>query len=158
MEEFKNRNLPVKGILSPAVFKDSIRIGYDVADIQTGKTIPLCRTDVEKEGTQIGNFIFMHEGLEFGNRVLEKSNLMNAKFVIVDEVGPLELKEEGWTISLDRLMGERISHLLIVVRESLIERVKERWNIQPEAVWNLNSVNTEELFLEIINKVGNNIN
>jgi len=55
-------------------------------------------------------------------------------------------------------MGERISHLLIVVRESLIERVKERWNIQPEAVWNLNSANTEELFLEIINKVGDNIN
>ncbi len=158
VEEFKNRNIPVSGILSLAVIIDSVRIGYDVADIQTGKTVPLCRTDVEREGSRIGNFTFLHEGLEFGNRVLEKSNIIDASFVIVDEVGPLELKEEGWTISLNRLMAEKISHLLIVVRESLIERVKERWKIQPETVWNLNSVNSEELFLEIINKIGNNNN
>lgn len=50
--------------------------------------------------------------------------------VIVDEVGPLELRGRGWSERLSELLREPKSVLIIAVRKSHIEDVIEKFNIR----------------------------
>lgn len=149
-EEFRRLQHGVGGILSPVVRKDSMRIGYDVMNIQTGERVPLCRNEPNGAGIKIGEWIFRDDGIRFGHASLDPSSLIACDLVIVDEVGPLELENKVWATSLDRLLGSFPCPIILAVREYLIERVQDRWSFTPECVWKIEGNNSGELLKEIV--------
>ena len=157
-EEFRQRQRSVRGILSPVVRMDSMRIGYDVMNIQTGERVPLCRNDPDGVGIAIGEWIFRDDGIRFGNVSLDPSSLIASDLVIVDEVGPLELENKVWATSLDRLVGSSPCPIILTVREHLIERVQNRWSFIPQFVWKTEVGNSAELLKEIMEVLINSYN
>ena len=57
---------------------------------------------------------------------LEHAAQARHQVVIVDEVGPLEVRGDGWSRQLDRL-AERRGFTLFAVRRSLAAEVAGRW-------------------------------
>jgi nucleoside-triphosphatase THEP1 len=116
----------VRGILAHRVMEEERLIGYDLEVIGEGKRASLARrggTGLEK----IGPFAFSKAGLALGRRALRESAA--AQVVIVDEIGPLELKEGGWAREVVELLRESGAALVLVVREDLSDEVR-RW-VQP---------------------------
>jgi nucleoside-triphosphatase THEP1 len=148
--EFQQRQHKIGGILSPVVWMDSNRIGYDVINIQNGKRVPLCRNEPDGTGIKIGEWIFRDDGIQFGQTALDPSSLIPCDLVIIDEVGPLELDNKVWATSIDRLIHSSTCPIILVVREHLIERVQDRWSLVPEFVWKIEGGNSGELLKEII--------
>jgi hypothetical protein len=58
--------------------------------------------------------------------------------VVVDEVGPLELTGGGWAPSLGPLLGLKGVRHLWVVREGLVERVRQAWDLHEPLVVEVN--------------------
>jgi nucleoside-triphosphatase THEP1 len=145
VNEFQMRELRLSGIISPVVYKESTLVGFDVVDIQNQNRIPLCRISSERKEIKVGDFKFFGEGISFGNNALDLKNLSDCKLVIIDEVGPLELEGKGWAASLDRIINNLSCPLLLVVRESLLEKVKERWKFVFENIWKISPVNKKEI-------------
>jgi nucleoside-triphosphatase THEP1 len=111
----------VRGVLAHRVVEEGRLIGYDLEVIGEGKRVPLAR----KSGTgleKIGPFAFSEAGLALGRRTLRESAA--AQVVIVDEIGPLELKGGGWTKEVVELLRESSAALVLVVREELSARVR----------------------------------
>jgi nucleoside-triphosphatase THEP1 len=145
VKEFQIRELRVDGIISPVVYNESTRFGFDVVNIQNQNRTPLCRVSSEEKCIKVGDFEFFEEGIRFGNDTLDLKNLSRCKLVIIDEVGPLELEGNGWAVSLDRIIDNLSCPLLLVVRENLFEKVKERWKFDPEHVWKIERENKKEI-------------
>jgi nucleoside-triphosphatase THEP1 len=157
-EEFRRRQRSVGGILSPVVRMDSMRIGYDVINIQNGERAPLCRNEPDGTGIKIGEWIFRNDGIQFGQTALDPSSLITCDLVIIDEVGPLELDNKVWATSIDQLIRSSTCPIILVVREHLIERVQDRWSLVPEFVWKIEGGNSGELLKEIMEVLVNSNN
>ena len=109
------------GVLSPDV--DGLRQLYNVRD---KIYLSWQKTEKEKENdVAIGRFIFDQDAfdtaMDWLNDHLEDPAL---NFIILDEVGPLELNGKGWDSWLrNALFSLGDTSLILVVRENLVEEV-----------------------------------
>ncbi len=123
----RTRGYLVGGVLSPGSWSDGTRAAYRVLNLLTGESRPLARRSGEPGPVRQGPFVFDLAGLEFGLAALADAAARRADLVIVDEVGPLELRSEGWAPELDRFHAEATCPMLWVVRPGLLEQVRQRW-------------------------------
>ena len=121
------RGLRVAGVLSIGHWDNGTRSGYQVRDLFTGETRWLARRSQQGGQLRYGQFSFEPEGFELGRRALAAGAVRGAELLIVDEVGPLELRGLGWARELDWLHQQRPCPMIWVVRPSLLEPVQRRW-------------------------------
>ncbi|MFH1011226.1 MAG: nucleoside-triphosphatase [bacterium] len=116
VSEWRQSGKDVRGLLAHRVMEDGCPIGYDMEVIGEKKRSVLAR----KEGIGIertGPFVFFDEALARGRRALRDA--AKADIVVVDEVGPLELRGGGWASEVERLLSESEAVVIFVVREDL---------------------------------------
>jgi nucleoside-triphosphatase len=107
------------GVTSPAVFENGVKTGILVEDVRRGETRPLAA--LEARGTfdlPVGKWFFDRAMLTWGDQVLTSSPPCD--LLIVDELGPLELLQQGgWQAALDVLHGDGFRLALVVLRPEL---------------------------------------
>lgn len=125
----KDKGVSVGGILALRIVEDGITTGYDVSDISTGVRTPFLR-QTGSETIGVERFTIIDAGYRAGYIALDPDINRGKSVVIVDEVGPLELRGRGWSQRLNELLLEPESILIIAVRENLTEAVIEKFNIK----------------------------
>ena len=110
------RGLSVGGILAPAIMHTGRCVGYNIVDLATGRTSHLATID-GPGAEQVGRFFLLSDGLAMGRAALEQVIEQPPRLVIVDEVGPLELKGGGWADYLDPLIRRKDPTIFTVRRE-----------------------------------------
>ena len=123
------------GICAAGLWQNGTRTGFDLIDLSSGTRVPLCRRGASGgTAAAAGEFRFFKEGLETGIKALSPESLAGADAVFVDEIGPLELDGGGWAEPLEVLLENQKAPLVIVVRNSLLDRVRARWGLLGRAV------------------------
>lgn len=145
IDEVQKKSISVSGILQIGVWKENVRHGFDLLDIQTNDSIPLCRTDASDEGIVTGKFIFKPDAIQHGRSILSISKISKADVVIIDEIGPLELSGEGWAKPLSELAEHYTGILIIVVRKSLIDEMCRNFVIVPSLVLDIDKISVNEM-------------
>ena len=121
------------GILTPNV--EGRRVLLDIA---TGNQHML-ELQIRLEcSISIGRFHFDNEVFRIGRDILLQAKCNSPEWLVVDEVGPLEIKRrEG----LEPALGAIVEHykrsgsnLLLVVRDSLLEEVVRHYNLENSVV------------------------
>lgn len=123
LSSLTDRGCRCAGILSRVVFHNGRRIGYDLINIATKETMPLIRlTGYEAwlPGEQIsfGNYSFSLSSFRQGNGILK--NITGSDIIVIDEIGHLELRGEGFSPGLRYVLNHLSCPLVLVVRESLL--------------------------------------
>jgi nucleoside-triphosphatase THEP1 len=137
----------VGGILQHVVWQDGERCGYDVEDLATGRTAPLCR--LKSAGSpavrawEAGPFEFLPRGVALGRRAIRRAG--GADLVLIDEVGLLEAAGRGWAPLLDRLVNGRRGSMAWVVRRGLVDAVSARWCDRPPIVVDAATIEVEQM-------------
>lgn len=125
----KDRGLPIAGILATGLWKDNLRHGFDLTDLKTGITTPLARRVSRQESRAITPFEFFDQGMAAGKGALDAKSCAHARMIMVDEVGKLELMDQGWAPFLTGLiLIPRAVHVWIV-RENLVKAVCRHWHL-----------------------------
>jgi len=135
IENLKIKNIKIGGIYSQKIIENNKRIGYDLVDINTNKSIVFLRKTDNEKSEKIGIFSIFPKAIEFGIESLKPENNRANQLIIIDEIGNLELSEKAWAKSLTELLNFKKNHLLIVVREDLTEKIIEKWNLQNFSVF-----------------------
>jgi nucleoside-triphosphatase THEP1 len=134
------------GILSPAVNNDGKRKGYDVRDLRTGLSVPLCRVGGPATGIVSGPYAFSPAGIAFGRKALDARSLAGMDVVCIDEIGPLELGGDGWAPATRELLKHLDAPLILVVRSSLLDQLSSFLDRDPEAFWHPSTTTDREAF------------
>jgi len=113
------RGLELRGFLSPAVTDASGARGYDLVEIGTGRRQPYLRRDGEKGAERTGPYAFVAGTLERARSIVRGPGPRGG-ILVVDEVGPCELRGGGLWPALRAALGRAEETLLLVAREEII--------------------------------------
>ena len=112
----------VYGILTPVLNKSRVFV-----DAHTKEQFPMEATGAE-ETILVGRFVFSKTNFEKAIQIIRNA-IHKTGWLIIDEIGPLELKGEGFHDVLKEVLAARNEKIVLVVREAMTELVKEYFNI-----------------------------
>jgi len=111
----------VGGVLSPAIEKQGQRVGSNAVDLLTSREVPFARLSRLKRfkgGESVGDYTISRRGISFACRAIERAVESRCDWVLIDEVGPLELRGKGLMPAVELALASPVN-VLIVVRTSL---------------------------------------
>ncbi len=129
IQHLQQKKYRISGFLALAVMEGEYRSGFDLYNIQTSEMTGLCTLKPTHGWIKQGSFYFNPLGLQKGNEILSGIISDHAHLVVVDEVGPLELSNQGWAKAMGDLCQTTQIPQLWVVRKSLVDKVARNWNV-----------------------------
>ena len=144
IELLRDQSLSIAGFTALSVPHDGPSGSFNMLDLGSGKIIPLASRRFYEGWEQVGNFFFNPEGIGMGNRILEDALRTEHDILIVDEIGPFELEGKIWAESLTPILERRACPVLLVVRESLVTAVVQKWNLQDAVLINIRQLNPDQ--------------
>jgi len=152
VEELKAGNVSVKGIYSPRIMADGQTAGYDVVDIDSGFRVPFLRVDSESESKKIGRYSINPAAIEAGLKSLSVALNSNPDVIVADEIGKMELGNEGWFEKLGGVL-KGSSILVFAVRDSFVEEIVNKFEMKDYSVMPV----SEHLYLELARMIKDRI-
>ncbi len=117
----------VEGFVTLEVRERGRRIGFKLHDLRSGEELWLAK--VGEGYPKVGKYVVFLNSID---RFAEKLNSYGGKLVIVDEVGPMELKSEKFIRAMEELI-ESPKNLLVTVhyksKHPLVERIKREFDL-----------------------------
>lgn len=129
VETLKNQSISIGGILSPRITENGNTTGYDIVDITTNERVAFLRKTGDEKLPKIGSYSILSEGINKGCHALKNSQ-NNNQVVVIDEVGRLELNNEGWAENIKSLLNGSKRNLILSVRDRFMEEVIDKWHLK----------------------------
>ena len=155
IEILKLRNLKIGGFVSPSIWENNTLFGYDLLDVLTNKKLILSRTSGNDKMPKVGSYFFNMDCIVFGEKVIDVKNLEGVDVVVIDEVGPWELKNQGWAKSINKIVKHIEKPMIWVVRESIVDKVVENWSLDNPEIIEVSNNNIEIISSKISKLVNN---
>ncbi len=150
VEQLKQNGLSIGGFISPSVNEKNIFVGYDLISLKDYRVYQLSRITGSEDMPRVGNFYFNNVTIAMGHQLLNVSHLENTDMVVIDEVGPWEIKNNGWASSINSLLKLYDKPMIWVVRESIIAKAIEQWTIHKPLIINAKENDVNETTLRIL--------
>ena len=148
VNELQVRGIPLSGVYSPRIMELGQTTGYDVVDIESGKREPFLRLADNDNHDRIGRFSILPEGYNAGRSALKNSRNSNNRLVIIDEVGRLDLDNQGWAENISELVNGS-QFLVFAVRDIFTEQVIDKWDLKDYSIFKA-SDNPHQLVSELL--------
>lgn len=121
--------LKIGGIRTAEIRKEGKREGFSIEDLVTGMTGIL--SHVKGSGPRVGKYHVNLEDLAgIGAGALRNS--LDCDLVVIDEIGPMELKSEEFILAVEEVLESDRSVLAVLHRSSkhpLAQRVREEFEV-----------------------------
>ena len=118
----------VFGILTPIV--NGKRVFTNISNKEVFK---MEATDNE-EILLVGKYSFSKNSFDKAKQILINASKQKSGYLIVDEVGPLELRQEGLFSAIIHILQNSSLQIILVVREGLVEKVIDIFNLKNVSV------------------------
>ncbi len=119
----------VAGFVSPPLLNAAgEKVGIEMRDLATGQRQTFARLAEPDETATVGVYRVSEEAVEWARRTLAAALLANADWIVIDEIGPLELHaDQGFAFALEPLADPlRVPNALVIVRDTLVNELAER--------------------------------
>ena len=141
LKEWVKHNVGITGFLSPLINSER-----HFQNIETGETQPM---ETKNEGLEIGKHNFNPEVFEWAEIEIYRQFQSDKKWLVIDEIGPLEIrKEKGFHQLLLKLFKEYSDekpNLLFVVRDFMVEEFIEKYDLKKVKILPKNFFKNQEL-------------
>jgi len=128
INRLKRQNVDIGGIMSNVEYEGNQRVGYTLENLKNGKKTQLCNIAENKGWRKQGKFYFNPNAVVQGNEILEFENGI-PELIVIDEIGPLEVKSGGWAPAIQKIAEEAKAPMLWVVRDSLVNKISRKWPV-----------------------------
>ncbi len=140
--------MDVRGFVTKEVRERGVRVGFKLVDLVSGEEVWLARVGL-KSPVKVGKYGVAIESIDgFAERI---KSYVDADLVILDEVGPMELKSDRFVRAVEWLM-ERDNLLFTIHLKSqhpLLRRIRSEFE-----VITLSEDNRDEVAEEIVRRFG----
>jgi nucleoside-triphosphatase len=91
----KGQGFKPGGIYCPEIREGGVRLGFKIIDLMTGEERILAHVD-QKEGPQVSRYRVNVKNVDEMSEVTIGRALLEADFVVIDEIAPMEMYSEGF--------------------------------------------------------------
>ena len=127
---FANLHKSTDGILAPIV--NDRRKLYHISS-KTMKELEIYQQS--KKTISVGKYFFLKDSFIWANQKLIESFLKSPNWLIIDEIGKLELLSEGLHAATKRILYERNKSettIILVIRDYLLDKALKHYSISDE--------------------------
>lgn len=121
--EWSKKQSSVAGIIQYS--REGERYIFSIAAAEERKLTVDLSVDI-REIIDVGKYKFSLDTLKWAGGEIEKSVVLNHRFVVIDEYGKLELERKGLephvSKAVEKLKSNEVTDLIIVIRDYLIEK------------------------------------
>jgi len=121
------KKVKISGFLSLGVFENNERTKFELADIETNEKIELANKYI-KTNLKFGKFYFNKEAISFGEEIINK-NIDKSDFFMIDEVGMLEVQNQGWYNIIEKLFNTPNKIQIWTVRQKYVDTLIKSYGI-----------------------------
>ncbi len=119
VEKLRAKKIRVAGFVQPGEMAGERKVGFRLRDVVTGEETALATEGGRDDGDFGTRFRFSEEGFDLGREALSRA--APASIVIVDELGPIELRGQGHMPAVRQALAvANLGGAVIVVRRSLV--------------------------------------
>lgn len=141
-------SLPVGGMITKEIRKVGRRVGFAVIDVATGREGVLAHIHLQ-EGPRLGRYrVNLRDLEEIGAAAIERA-IQGCDLVVVDEVGPMELKSHRFIAAVERALAEA-RNLLVTVHRASNHNLAYRIRHRADLLVRLTVGNRDEKIREVI--------
>lgn len=126
--QWAGQRADVYGILTPEVNGKRVFM-----DAQSKEQFPMEAVSAETAIMTVGRFAFSKAGFDKAIKII-RENIKLPGWLVIDEIGPLELREEGFHDVLKETLDNRTGNTLLVVREEMVQAVQAFFNIKASLI------------------------
>ena len=148
IDNLQNKKQKIGGIIAHGIDKNGERYGFEIENVATGDKITLCTRQERPGSIKTGRFYFYKNGMDFGKQALSE-NLGDLDWLVIDEVGYLELKGNGWFEAIEKAMKQPGLNMIWVVRKRILEEVLKQWPYFNFYIMDINQEEPSDLIKEI---------
>jgi nucleoside-triphosphatase THEP1 len=128
-------------------------VGYDLEELNSREKYPFLRDNGKDESPRFRRFYIDPKGLLRGVECLKPEINRQNQVIIIDEVGRMELTDEGWSKSIADLLSASFNHLVMAVRTDFVEAVAEKWHLEKAIIIDISSTTASSAFTRIAEQI-----
>ncbi|MCK3682975.1 nucleoside-triphosphatase [Maribellus sp. YY47] len=144
----QKKNIPVTGFYSERLIENGETTGYDLVNVSTKEKVEFLRTAKEPSSKGVGKYAINTSAFEWGEILLQGAD---HQLVVLDEIGKLENRGEGWSGSLEELIRKRNNHLILSFRKDLLNELLRKFGLADARVFDVDSQSSAEVCAAILN-------
>ena len=117
------------GFISPPLLDASgKKTGIEMLNLATGEHHTFARIVSRDQNPDVGVYRLEEDAIDWARSVLAAALFSDTDLLVIDEIGPLELKRGGgFAFALQPLADpERIPNAIVIVRQELVDELSER--------------------------------
>ncbi|HSU28123.1 MAG TPA: nucleoside-triphosphatase [Chitinophagaceae bacterium] len=134
LQQWAENREDVYGILTPVINGKRVFL-----NVRTGEQWPMEASGTDKEFIIVGKYNFSKIGFDKAAEII-RASIQAPGWLVIDEIGPLELKGEGFNAILKKVISNRKGKTLLVVRDKAEMPVKVKRAFGIEKSMQVNSV------------------
>jgi nucleoside-triphosphatase THEP1 len=105
-----------------------------IRDVNTGETklLEAFTSSPSDKVVQIGDYSFFKDTLNWAREVVDQGFKDNPEWLIIDEVGKLEMEDEGLEPVISKIINSKkrtSTNVLFVVRDSLLKEFQKKYKL-----------------------------
>jgi len=131
--EWSSGKEDVWGILTPVINGKRVFM-----DVHTREQFPM-EAVAGEETLDVGRFQFSKNNFDKAINIIRES-INKDGWIIIDEIGPLELRGQGFHDIVKELLASRNQRIILVVREGLAQQVKDHFMIDATIIDAINKL------------------
>lgn len=156
MEKLKNMGYGAGGVFCPEIRKSGVRTGFEIIDLTTNKRGILAHVN-QREGPQISRYrVNLHDLAEIGGKAILDA-IEKADFIVIDEVGPMELFSEEFRSAIMKAVESPKPVLGVIhwkMQDPLVDLIRSRGDVKIYEVTFENRENLgEKIAAEIVESI-----
>jgi nucleoside-triphosphatase THEP1 len=136
----------ISGFFSIGIQEDNQRTGFDLMDIRTGQLTEVARKFPQTGSIKQGHYYFNPEVFATEGELLRQQLREGTDLLVIDEVGPLELNDSGWSMLIEQACRQSALPMIWIVRRSLVRRAARKWNVGDVLIFTLYEDKEEDIF------------
>ena len=124
----RSQGVRIAGFISPPLLDEhGVKTGIEMIDLSTRQHQTFARV-MRHAAATVGVYQVCEEAVVWARRVLSAALLANVDWLVVDEIGPLELEQgRGFAFALDALADPlRVPNAIVIVRQRYVEELAQR--------------------------------
>ncbi|MGD9992352.1 MAG: nucleoside-triphosphatase [Salinivirgaceae bacterium] len=146
---FVESGLAVSGFLTLRNEENQADTSYQLFSVETQQALPFIDTRAKANWFPFRRFYFNPEAFAFGHELIASAIAQKKSPVIIDELGPMELMNQGWSKSVEKLCHFPSIILVWVVRKKLVPLIRMKWDVGTVYLADIGSDTPEVLFEKI---------
>lgn len=144
-ESLKEKNIKTGGFTSNGIINKEGLKDFEICNLSDNKSMHLASRNQYPGYIKMNeSFYFNPAAIEFGTSILEEALKNKSGVVIIDEIGPIELKEKVWYKSLLKVLKSSVPIILVSVRKGLSHDVIQKFSIQTTVLIDISDTSSSE--------------